>query len=34
MLVATDGNDEYDERDTAALGVLRELGPRTAPERS
>ncbi len=34
MLAATDGNDEYDERDTAALDVLRELGPRPAPERS
>jgi hypothetical protein len=27
MLVATDGNDENDELDTAALDVLRELGP-------
>lgn len=34
MLVAMDGNDEYDERDTAALNVPRELGPRPAPKRS
>lgn len=34
MLVAIDGNDEYDELDTAALDVLRKLGLRPAPERS
>lgn len=34
MLVAMHGNDEYDELDTAALDVLREFGPRPAPERS
>lgn len=34
MLFAMDGNDEYDELDTAALDVLRELGPRPAPKRS